>query len=227
MYVPDNILKHALRGVYFFCGTACGGKTTISKAFAEKHGLVWVGEDELNRLMEEIATPDEQPVWRSRPNGLEAYFMRPPREYWDWLQGCAEELLPLTLIALARACEESGSEPTRPRVAADVYCLPPDQALRYTEPNRIVYLTADPDRVAAEYFERPDHADIREAILRLPDPEAAFRNVRETLRYGNQILLNDIVASGLFRIAREDALSVERAVELAERHFAGESSRAT
>ena len=33
MNIPNNILKHYLRNVSFFCGTACGGKTTISKAY--------------------------------------------------------------------------------------------------------------------------------------------------------------------------------------------------
>jgi hypothetical protein len=48
MDIPVNVLKNYLCDVYFFCGTTCGGKTTISRAFAEKHGFQWLSEDVMN-----------------------------------------------------------------------------------------------------------------------------------------------------------------------------------
>lgn len=39
MKIENNIIKHHLKNVYFIGGTACGGKTTISKVLAEKYGF--------------------------------------------------------------------------------------------------------------------------------------------------------------------------------------------
>ncbi len=37
MHIADNIIRHHLRNMYFLAGTACGGKTTMSRALAENH----------------------------------------------------------------------------------------------------------------------------------------------------------------------------------------------
>ena len=39
MIIQDNALKAYLKNVYFITGTPCGGKTTISRALAQRHGL--------------------------------------------------------------------------------------------------------------------------------------------------------------------------------------------
>jgi hypothetical protein len=36
---PLNLLRDALRDAYFFKGTACAGKSTLSRAFAQKQGF--------------------------------------------------------------------------------------------------------------------------------------------------------------------------------------------
>ncbi len=39
MKIEDNIIKHNLKNVLFICGTACAGKTTMSKLLAEKYNF--------------------------------------------------------------------------------------------------------------------------------------------------------------------------------------------
>jgi len=41
MHIAENILKHSLQNVYFLVGTACGGKTTMGRALAKKHGYIY------------------------------------------------------------------------------------------------------------------------------------------------------------------------------------------
>jgi len=38
MNISNDILRHNLKNVYFLIGTACSGKTTMAKEFAEKYG---------------------------------------------------------------------------------------------------------------------------------------------------------------------------------------------
>lgn len=43
--------------VYFITGTPCGGKTTISRALAEKHGLMVYNIDEQFPKHQQISNP--------------------------------------------------------------------------------------------------------------------------------------------------------------------------
>jgi len=212
MNVPSNFLKHYLSNVYFFCGTACGGKTTISRAFAEKHGLLWLAEDALNGRMAELAEPDDQPAWCSRPGDWETYFNRPYREYHQWLHDCGSEMLPMETLELIRLCANE-------QVAVDMYNMPPRLAMELTEPNRIVFLVTTPERVVRDYYDRPGHRGIYECIMRLKDPEASLENCNKMLAYGTRLFLDELYESGLYYIMRDDESTVANTLALVERHF--------
>ena len=212
MNIPNNILKRYLHNVYFFCGTACGGKTTISKAFAEKHNLFWLEEDTLNKRMADIAEPEHQPAWCSRPTDWEVYFNRPYKEYHQWLSDCGDEMLPMELLELIQLSANR-------RVAVDMYNMPPKLALELTEPNRIVFLVTTPERVVRDYYNRPGHRAIYDCIMGLRDPEAALANCNKMLAYGNQLFLEALYQSGLFYIMRDEDSSIEKTLALVEKNF--------
>ena len=46
MIFQDNVMKEYLKNVYFITGTPCGGKTTLSRALAEKYGFELFDIDE-------------------------------------------------------------------------------------------------------------------------------------------------------------------------------------
>ena len=52
-------------------------ESLILKTFADKHGLVWLDEDMLNKQMASIAEPEHQSAWCSRPTDWEVYYNRP------------------------------------------------------------------------------------------------------------------------------------------------------
>jgi hypothetical protein len=210
--IANNLLKYYLRDVYFFCGTACGGKTTVSKAFADKHGLTWLDEDTLNRRMADLAAPEHQPAWCSRPDDWELYFNRPYKEYYQWLSDCGNELLPMELLELIRLSANR-------RVAVDMYNMPPETALELTDPNRIVFLVTTPERVVQDYYHRPGHRDIYDCIMGLRDPEASLNNCNQMLMYGNQLYLDALYQSGLYYIMRDDNSTVDGTLTLVEKHF--------
>jgi len=212
MNIANNLLKHYLRNIYFFCGTACGGKTTISKAFAEKHGLLWLDEDTLNQKMRQLADPAHQPAWCARPADWEAYFNRPYREYHKWLCDCGDEQLPLVLLELIRLSADR-------MVAADMFNMPISAAMELTEPNRIVFLVTTPERVVRDYYDRPGHREIYDCIMGLSDPERALKNTSKTLAYGTQVFLDELFQSGMFYVMRDDDSTVENTLGLVEGHF--------
>ena len=40
MKIANNIIKEHLKNVYFLCGGAYGGKTTMARLLEEKHGFI-------------------------------------------------------------------------------------------------------------------------------------------------------------------------------------------
>ena len=39
MNIQDSVIRNALKNVYFVCGNACAGKSTIARMIADKHGF--------------------------------------------------------------------------------------------------------------------------------------------------------------------------------------------
>ena len=212
MQIANNLLKHYLRDVLFFCGTACGGKTTVSKAFARKHGLYWLDEDTLNAKMDGLAEPAHQSAWCARPQDPQTYFNRPYLQWHQWLADCGREMLPMQLLELIRLSAD------RP-VAADLYNMPPSLAMELTEPGRIVFLVTTPERVVRDYYDRPDHRAIRACIMGLADPRAALDNCNKTLAHGTRAYLDELERTGLFTITRDDASTVADTLSRVEKHF--------
>ena len=212
MNIPSNFFKHYLRNVYFFCGTACGGKTTISKAFAEKHGFFWLDEDTLNKQMIDIAEPEHQRAWCSRPTDWEIYFNRPYMEYHQWLRDCGDEMLPMQLLELTRLSADQ-------KVAVDMYNMPPKMALELTELNRIIFLVTTPRLVVRDYYDRPGHREIFDCIMGLHDPQAALENTNKMLAYGTQLFLDELYQSGLYYLMRDDDSRIDKTLAMVEKHF--------
>ena len=101
MNIQDNILKHYLKNVYFVCGTVCGGKSTLSRALAEKHGFLLYDADA--RFDEHIAlsAPVAQPSMNRRFASADEFFGRSEEEYLSWLEGNNREQLGFILLDLS------------------------------------------------------------------------------------------------------------------------------
>ena len=86
MLIANNILKRSLQNVYFFVGTACGGKTTMCRALAQKYGFLHFSDNwnEPNwKEWEALRTPAYQPhsLQESAATDWEAYFSRTVEEF--------------------------------------------------------------------------------------------------------------------------------------------------
>jgi len=213
MEIASNFLKAFLKNTYFFCGTACGGKTTISELFAKKHGFLWLKEETLSKQLPALKNPAYQPVTCSAPNGWDEYFNRPYRDYYKWLRECMNEHIPLALLEIIQA---SGSK----TVVADICKMPnPMTMMELTEPNRIVFLMTSPEIVARDFYSRPSHKPIYDCIMKTRNPEKSLANDKKMLEHKTRMYLNEVKESGLFYIMRDDNSTVENTLRLVETHF--------
>ena len=211
MKIANNLLRPYLRNVYFFCGTVCGGKTTLSKAFAEKHQMQHLEEMALFEKFDELAEQDNQPVYFSQPQTWEEYFNRPYKEYAHWQEDLLMEQLPLAFLELIRL---SATAP----VAADI-TISPKKILELVNPDRIVFLVTTPEIVVKHYYDRPGPREIYETIMGLDNPQKTLENTNKALAYRTQLYLEELEESGVHYLVRNDNRSIEETLVLIDRHF--------
>lgn len=211
MNIADNVVRHALRNVYFLTGTACGGKTTISQALAEKYRWVRYDADERYDAHRAVADTVYQPAMTAAFADWQTYFMRPPAVYQAWLDASMREQLEMALTDLMVLAADQ-------TVVADLH-MPVEVAKRIAVPNQVVCLVTTPERVARDYFDRPDHRAIRDCLEGLPDPARAIENVRDTLKRGARKYLDDLKDSGLVSLWRDEYSTVAGTLAQVEAHF--------
>jgi len=211
MNISNNILKHHLKNVYFLAGTACGGKTTMSKIIAEKYGFYLFDESKFFDEHRIIANEIEQPVMTKKFPDWEYYFNRPPIEYSEWLSDSGAEELEMSLIDLIMLSQNQ-------KVIVDIH-VNPKTAKLFTEYNRIAFLIAEPEYVIRDYYDRDGHREIYQCIMGLSNPEKTLENVNNMFVYGTNKMLRSIYDSGMFYIKRDGNSTVEKTLALLEEHF--------
>ncbi|GHU87372.1 hypothetical protein FACS1894202_01540 [Clostridia bacterium] len=208
MNIPQHILQHYLRNTFFFCGTACAGKSTISKALAEKHNFHWLDENVINYKFAGLAPPQSAEY---SPTDWTEHFQRPVEEYWAWLEKNCEEQFPLTVL---EAIQLSADKPVAVDCAAPVHVV-----LEFLPPENAIFLITDAERAARVNLTRPDHQDLAMFIKSLPQANEITENIYKLFVYGNTLRQEAIRASGTFFIERTDDSTVENMLAEVERYF--------
>jgi hypothetical protein len=101
MKIANNIIKEHLKNVYFLCGGAYGGKTTMAKLLEEKHGFIRYRQGDHWDDYSTIADSENQPAMSlDRSADWHGFFSQPPREYADWMQAELREEAEFTVANL-------------------------------------------------------------------------------------------------------------------------------
>lgn len=158
MYIPDDILRRALKNVYFLWGR---GKTTIANRLREKYGFYVYGTDEARDRHWPFATPHDQP-----------HMCRDYEKEWG-VKSFWE--LPREVIAER---EVHVLREVTPMILMDLVALSAQHAVVICEGD-IDYQTVAPMAEHALYlrncghgfdwFNRPDHAGALDAITKRSD----------------------------------------------------------
>ena len=101
MKIANNIIKERLKNVYFLCGGAYGGKTTMAKLLEEKHGFIRYRQGDHWDDYAAIANSENQPAMSLDRNAdWHGFFAQPPRKYADWMQAELREEAEFTVADL-------------------------------------------------------------------------------------------------------------------------------
>jgi len=148
MVFQDNAIKEYLKNVYFITGTPCGGKTTISRELAKRHNLLVYDVDEQFSYHQKISNSTFQPSMNKVFKDADEFFGRTVEEYKEWLIYNIREQLDFVLLDLIRLSQNK-------TVLCDCH-LTVEEAEKYTEASRIVFLIKEPSILIEDYCGRSD-----------------------------------------------------------------------
>lgn len=211
MIFQDNVIKEYLKNVYFISGTACGGKTTVSRTLGEKYNIPVYDIDERFPEHQRISDPACQPCMNRRFKDADEFFGRSVEEYSDWLIRNTREQLDYVLLDLIRLSQNG-------RIICDCH-ITLDIAKSITEQSRTAFLVREPVNLIDQYCGRPDHKGFTDYIRSATDVEKAKSVCDETLCALNADFIRTVKDSGWFSVERDGTRSPEETARLVARHF--------
>ena len=222
MNIANNILKRSLQNVYFFVGTACGGKTTMGRELSKKYGFHYFSDNwnEPNwKEWESIIDEKYQPYSHNggKPFSNEEYFSRSVEEFLADKksynsQAAGMENIAFSIIEIIKLAQKN-------TVVADIWIEDFEFLLEISDYSRIACLLATGELIIRDYYQRDDHIDFTRAIQSLENSEQKFEVQNELFRIGAREMAEKAEKYGLFSIMRTEESTVENTLCLLEKHF--------
>lgn len=211
MEIQNNIIKCHLRNVLFICGTACGGKTTMSKLLAEKHHLYRYDMDEMYDRHRAIADERHQPDTCYHMKDFHEQWMRPVEEQARWNINSIKEQTEMVLLDLMEVSQNQ-------KVVADVL-YSPVYTQKIIDYNHIIFLTVDKKEIRNCYFNRPEKQDFYEFVKRKALAAIYFENIFQGLELTNEWEHQMMKESGFLVYERNRKDTKAELLKMMEKHF--------
>ena len=207
MKISDNIIKERLKNVYFLCGGAYGGKTTMARVIEEKYGFYRYRQGDHYDEYAAVAKTEYQPaLCFDRSKDWHGYFAQEPRKYADWLNRELREEAEFVIADLLQI-------PKDQNVIVDAG-IPVDILQAITDYNHVILLFAPDEMKRKHYFDRADKDEVYQFILSFPDGEDLLRNVIEALNIDNQKERDSFINSGFKYIERTGNDTIENTLSI-------------
>jgi cytidylate kinase len=210
MNLPDNIIKHYLKNVCFISGSACGGKSTISKYLSRKHNIVLYNWDEKHSQHKAISDPRHQPSMNKKYGSWEEYFNRPPSEYSESIRRSIHEQVEIAIVELISMEND--------RIIVDGM-FPCHVLKRISSYNRAVFLVAGMDQIRNDFLNRADKADMLRCLNSLDNPQQSIENMFLSIEHSLARDIDEIKASGFKWFMRGQKTDWDKIREAVERQF--------
>lgn len=208
----EKYKKEQFKNVYFITGTATGGKTTISKALAEKYGWLRYDVDEKFDEHKKLSNSKDKPNMNKIFRGADEFFLRDVNEYVQWLKDNSREQMEFILADLVELSKTQ-------KVVCDLH-LTIEEAEKLAYQNQIVFLIRENnDNIIDDYCNRKSHEGFNRFINSSSNPSKAKQNCNAVLRIINEERSNAIRNSKFLYIERNSKSTVENTLKIVEERF--------
>ncbi len=213
MILSDVEIKERLQHVYWLIGTSCAGKTTMAKAIAAKHNMVYYDWNDHYARFKAAAKPNDQPYLSKVFEGPDELFSQPIPEYVEYLFGQTEEAFVMVVEDLL------GMDRDVPIITETIHIV--DLVARVADPNRMAFLYVQEDLYREQNWERDDaeRRAILEYMNRTSNATKHMNHVTEVGVVTGSLMLAAARRSGVRSFERTRDTTVAGMVWRLEQHF--------
>lgn len=211
MIIADSIIKNKLKNVYFVWGR---GKTTIANRLKEKYGFFIYSTDESRDRQMKLANPVDQPYMCrdfQKEYGVKSFWELPKDVIADREKHFVEEMTPMMMAELIQLS-----------ALHKVIICEGDIDYRAIAPIATHAIHLCNQSTSFDWFNRPDHEDIRSTVLDRTDlseeeKQLVIKNAYESVAVNEGTLPDWVVELGIKNIVWNDHTSIDTtATEVAE-----------
>ena len=105
MKIENNIIKENLKNVFFVCGNACAGKTSMAKMLAEKYNFYLYDMDKMYDAHRAISNEVNQPDTCYHGKNFHEQWMHHIKEQARWAMNSLYEQTEMVFIDLMKLSE--------------------------------------------------------------------------------------------------------------------------
>lgn len=216
--LESNLIRHALRNVYFLNGTAYAGKSTMVHLLAEKYGAIECNENYHGECgLEGALDVQHQPnlCYFQTMSGWQEFVTRTPEAYDAWMQGTSREAAQMEIIRLLQLAQ------TGRKIFVDTN-IHPDILKEISDYGHVAIMLSPQYMSVDRFFDRPDAEKqfIYQQLLACPDPEAALANYRRVLeKINSPERYREFAESGFFTHVRDENSTIAGTLAILEKHF--------
>lgn len=212
MKIPNSLLRHSLKHVYWITGGPCAGKTTLINKLVNKYKINVLNDVYYEHQL--IADPEEFPDLIIPNPGIdwEWFFNRDVKEYARWLRNSANLHFSYLVIELLK------TSPEKP-ILVDHIC---DLSLieQVIPKERILCMFAEDHFIREQYLHRPDHDMILQCLLKtVKNPGSAKRNVENSMVEYSRRNEQEAIESGYCYMKRTVETNFDEVLESAVQQF--------
>ena len=208
----DKYKKEQFKNVYFITGTATGGKSTLARELCKRYGFYLYDVDQQFDRHKSLCTPNEKPNMHKTFKDADEFFLRPVKEYKQWLIDNSNEQLEFILDDIVELSKNQ-------IVVCDLH-LTVEQAREVVYNNQVVFLIRENNKnIIDDYCNRKDHQGFNNFINSASKPELAKSNCNQVLFEINEERCANIKNSEFLFVERNENSTVENTLKIVQNHF--------
>lgn len=211
MKISERVLKQYLDHVYWICGGACAGKSTMSNLIASKWGMRLYSSDEHTLDYQKKANAQDHPAILRHFVDWEWYFLGRGNDRGQWLNSVFEESVEFIILDLLQMGKESP-------IVVDTF-LDADFLKTIAEPNHIAYVFAEDDLIRSGYLDRDHLRGMERLFPTLSDPQRARSETLDIVVQASNHYLQQAKQHNVQCFRRTAATTKEDMLGRLERHF--------
>lgn len=202
MKIENNIIKYYMKNTYFITGMAYAGKSTMVRMLAEKHNMIFCGENYHDAVASAVRNARNQPAlsYFDTMSGWNEFLNRTPDEYYAWIKNASKEAAEFEIAELIRLSAKEK------KIIVDTN-ISPDILREISDYDHVAIMLSQQSMSVDRFFDRddPEKQFLLRQISLTDDPKRTMLNFNACIAKINcKEEYDRFAGSGFFTLVRKN-----------------------